>query len=148
MALVSVISLSIVDYAGNKKSLPIYVPATTTLAAAQVIADKVMASIDQVIDGQIIQASVQLGLTLETGIKASPVTGNLVNEGALLQFSATGSSYAHSAFVPSWSNAFFNDMIPLAGVELNAVIGAFVDSTDKDGNALAAFREGIRKFRK
>lgn len=149
MALVHTIGVGIIDYTGSKKSMTLYCPATVSLATLQTEMNTYLPAIDAVIDGQIVDSQVTLGLTLPGGMKTSPVAGNTVREGALEAYSAAATAFRFSYYVPSWKNAGFagNDVLN-TGVYATANGAPIIFASDRDGNALVSFLGGRRTFRK
>jgi len=157
MALVSVASIGIVDSSGNRKTLPVYFPATNTLAEIQTEINSLVPLLDTAIAGKIADASVTLALTLPAGLKANAVGGdNTVHEGALLTYDAANTAFSYSLFIPSFLNGLFEgdtvSLTNLAGAA-EALIGEIEDggdaaATDRQGNDLTAYISGRRAFRK
>src|SRR6187549_120220 len=108
MAVVSVLSYSIVDDDGNAKSMPLYIPASVAISAIQSFSDTLAPLLDDCIDGVINAVTLMVGLTLPGGLKSSPVAGSNVQEGALWSFDVTASNYNFSIFVPAWAQTFFS----------------------------------------
>lgn len=153
----NILSISIQDHSGNTKSLPLFFDDTTTLAELQAYATDFLPALDAVIDGKIVGATVELGITLPGGLKSSAVDGNTVHEGANLTYSAEGTEYAHTIYVPTWVNAGFAGDTPLTTGGYATVQGDLagqvpestgVESTDKYGNDLSTYIRGKRAFRK
>lgn len=150
MALVNVISIGIKDFVGNRKTVALFTPATLTLANLQTLTDNLLPDLDAVIDGQIVDVSVQLALTVVAGLKSAPVAGNTVREGANLTYDAANTDYAYSVYIPSWENAGFAGDAVLVTTPYDALEGDFttLSVSDRDGNALTSFSTGKRTFRK
>jgi len=150
MALVNVLSIGITDFTGKRKTIALFTPATLSVANLQTLSDNLLPDLDAVIDGQITDVSVQLALTVVSGLKAEPVEGNTVREGANLTYTVENSDYAYSAYIPSWENAGFEGNVVLT----SGVYGTLEDDfttlsvSDRDANALTAFIKGVRTFRK
>lgn len=156
MALVNTISFQITDFAGGVKSMTVYFPATATAAEMAEFVTDFSPLLDEVIDGKITAATVTTQATLPGGLKADPVSGNTVHEGALLSYDAADTVYTHSVFVPSWENAGFSGDTVLATGDYDAVQDAFVSGavddapfpSDRYANDLTSYSGGVRKFRK
>jgi len=149
MAIVSTIGIRIRDYVGGEKSMPLYVPATVSLATIQSELNTYLPELDAVIDGKIELAVVTIGLTLPGGLKGTPVTGHTVREGALNGYEAAATDFRYSLFVPSWEEAgFAGNTVLDTGAYATANGGPIVFASDKDGNALTTFLSGRRTFRK
>ena len=149
MAIVSVIGTSVQDMDGSEKAMPLYIPATVSLADIQTAMNTVLPALDAVIDGVILRSFVTIGLTLPSGLKGSAIDGQDVHNGALDAYSAAATLYRWSNYVPSWKAAGFND-----GTVINTgVYNTYIDTiaslfSDKDGNLLDAFLEGKKVRRK
>lgn len=145
-----VVSIGIVDFAGERKTLPLFFPTEDSVAAIQGKMDTLLPLLDAVIDGKVADVSVQLNLSVVAGLKGAAVSGNTVHEGANLQYDVTASDYIHTPYVPTWENAGFAG----PSVLTSTVYGAFetgiitAGATDKNGLALSAFIAGKRAFRK
>jgi len=153
MALVSVISIGIEDYTGGKKkrkTLPLYVLATMTLAQIQTLVNDFTAELDGAIDGKIVDAGVFIALSIPGTLKADPIVGNTVHEGAGLSFDAANTAYSYGVYIPSWKNAGFSgdqvDMQAPFSTAVNEFLAVSV--TDEDGNDLVSYQGGERTFRK
>jgi hypothetical protein len=145
------------DYSGDEKSHPVYFDDGADFAAIQAWATAALPDLDGDIDGQIVEATVTLNVTLPAGLKSTAADGNRVREGANLTYAVTGSSYVNTLYVPSWANDHFNmdtvDVGDTSGTyvyDLHHAVGATggAQPTDKYGNANAEFVKGIRAFRK
>lgn len=148
MALVHAIGIGVRDSAGNKKSITLYMLATATLTDVQDAVTAFITDLDPVIDGKPESAQVTIELTVPA-VKADPVVGNIVKEGALLSYSAADTAYQFSAYIPSWEDAGFsgNDVLETgAYATLQGEIAATF--TDRDGNALDTLVNARRAFRK
>jgi hypothetical protein len=153
MALVQVGSIGLRDYTGGKKArktLPVYVDNSLTLANIQTLFDSFLPDLDAAIDPIIEDASINLQLTLPGGLKSTAGTGTTVHEGALLHFDAANTNYVFDPYVPGWKQAGFSgDTVLNTGVYAT-LIGDFISLSivDKQGNALSTFENGSRVFRK
>jgi hypothetical protein len=150
VAVVSVISVSVQDEAGDEKSTPFYILGTTSLADIQTGVNTLLPLMDAVIDGVILRAQVTIGLTLPMGLKSAPTPdGQDVHNGALNAYSAAATAYRWSNYVPSWMRGgFTGDVVDNTG-DFNTYIDEVAALyTDKDGNALDAFLEGKKVRRK
>ncbi len=149
MAVVSVIGVRVRDYVGGEKSIPFYILGTTSVADIQTAVNSLLTDLDPVIDGKIEAAFVTIGLTVPGGLKADPVAGHTVREGALLSYDAADTDYRWSSYIPSWEEAgFTGNTVLITGAygTLEGEIAALF--TDKDGNVLDSFISGKRTFRK
>lgn len=155
MALVSIISFGITDFAGKRKSFPIYVPATATLAQMQAWATAGAPILDALIDGKIDDVSFTLAGTLPGGLKADAVSGNTVREGALWAWDAATTDFEYGDYMPSAANAdFVGDTLDDTNTDVTDWIaqmtasGAGTEATDRYGNDITAYIRGRRTFRK
>jgi hypothetical protein len=155
MAVVSVLSYSIVDDDGNAKSMPIYIPAGATVANIQAFSDAMAPLLDDVLDGVINAVTLSIGLTLPGGLKSSPVAGSNVQEGALISFDVASSNYSHSIFVPAWAQAFFSgSQVTLEDTEPGLFATQMVSGSntiapsDRAGLDLTSVLSGSKRFRK
>jgi len=140
----------------NDRSLPMYLPNATTLAQAQAFMTAFAVLLDNVVGAVLAEANVQLPLTLPGGIKSASDAGTELRRGALLDFSASGTSYQHGIWVPGWDLAGFsgNDVLVSGDygtfeTSLLSVIGASgAAPTDRYGNDLTTYNGGRKSFRK
>jgi len=153
MALVQAGSVSLRDYVGGtegKKSFPLYLDDSLTLANIQTLFNTFLPDLDAAIDPVVESAQVSLNLTLPGGLKSTPGTGTTVHEGALLHFTAANTNYVYDPYIPGWSQAgFTGNVVDDTGVYAT-LIGEFITLSlvDKNGNAITAFQDGKRTFRK
>lgn len=153
MAVVSVLSYQITDADGNKKSLPVYVPASVTLANLQAYSDATVALLDDTIDGQITGITALVGLTTPGGLKGTPVAGSNVQEGALLSFGIASSNYTFGMFIPAFAQENFSDA-SVVDENITDFIAQIVTGsnstapTSREGLDLDAYLGGEKRFRK
>lgn len=148
MALTDYISIEITDYTGKPKSVQLFVPTPNTIAGLQALADVTAPLLDAAVDGQITGVSATFALTIPSGMKSSPVTGNTVREGALLSYSLEEGAGTNSTYIPSWENAGFAGNTVLTTGDYDAVEDDLVQYTNRFAVAQEAFVGGVRKFRK
>jgi len=148
MALTTIISYHVRDYTGDRKSIPYFVPAGGTISGAQGLADVTAPLLDAAIDAKIESISVTFQLDLPGGMKSAAAVGNTVHEGADISFSADDTIYRYTTYVPSMKNTQFTGNTLNNSGASGAVITDLNQFTDKDGNALDAYLEGKRAFRK
>lgn len=150
MALVHTVSVAILDYLGETKTIPLYIPSTVSLATLDSILDTTLNALDDAIDGQIKSVAVTLSRDLPSGLKSSPVTGKDVHNGANLTYDPADTDFAWSVFIPTWEEAGFSGQEVLT----SGVYGTFEDQlvtdnwTDRNGNTLENFVDGNRTRRK
>jgi hypothetical protein len=148
MGLTNIISYGIIDYTGKKKTVPYFIPSGGTISGAQGLVDVTAPLIDLAIDGFIKDITMTIALDVPGGIKTAALVGNLVREGALIDFSADGTIYRWSTYFPSWKNTgFAANSVTNTGAFAN-VITDLNQFSDKYDNALVAYLEGVRTFRK
>jgi len=148
MGLTNIISYGVIDYTGRKKTIPYFIPSGGTIVGAQGLADVTAPLIDAAIDAYIADIQMTIALDLPGGIRTSANVGNTVREGALIDFSADSTIYRWSTYFPSWRNTQFTGNTVNntgAGADVITDLGQFVD---KYNNALVAYLEGVRTFRK
>lgn len=148
MALTDIISIAVQDYTGGRKTIPYFVPSGSTVAALQALFDTTAALVDLGIDPKIVGGAVTIQLSLPGGLKSSPIVGNTIHEGALVDFSVDSSIYRWGTYFPGWKNTGFSgNIVDNSGAFANIItdLGQYVA---KDGNALNAYIEGTRRFRK
>ncbi len=155
MALVDVVSFGLLDFAGNRKSFPVYIPNTATLAQAQAWITAGAPILDALVDAAIESVSITLAGTLPGGLKGSPVSGNTVHEGALWAWDAAATNYEYGDYMPSVANGQFNlDDLDLTSTDVTDWIaqmtssGAGTEATDRYANDITGFIRGRRRFRK
>lgn len=156
----SIISLTIQDADGDKKSVALYWPNTDISSSDldAVILD-FAGAMDAVIDGKIVAVSVTRAHDVPAGLKASPVANCEVQKGALLHFRRAGQTRIYSIFVPTWTPAKFtidavNDAA--SGVSTlttmlfttNTQASGDVALSDEFGNDLSSYVNGEKTFRK
>jgi hypothetical protein len=149
MALVSVIGVAMQDYAGDEKSMPLYIPATTSLGDIQTAMTALLPNLDAVTNAVILRSFVTIELTLPGGLKGAALTNQDIHNGALNAYSAASTAYRWSNYVPAWNPAGFTGNV----VNNTGAYNTYIDQvaslfSDKDGNLLDAFLEGKKVRRK
>lgn len=154
MASVDIISFTLRDEDPDRKSMPLYVPAGNSVADLQSMSDAIASGLNTVTGLVVESSTLTKALTLPNGLRTTPVAGYEVQRGALLGFDVTDSDYRESIFVPGWLNAgFAGNNVVNSGNYANfiaAILAAYGSAqvSDKDGNLLAAFLSGRKRFRK
>ena len=155
MATVHVVSVGVLDDGGNAGSIPFYVPSTATIAQVQAWLDAMLPNLDTVTGAKINRASVSLALDVVAGLKATAIVDHPLQYGGLFSFSADGTPYRQSVYVPAIDQGIVTgeevDTSPQFVVDWLAdlVTGdGTVAPSDKYGNDLTAFLEARVKFRK
>jgi len=144
------IAVSLEDAAGGRKSYVYYGASDLDLAGAQTTLTNSAPKLDAVTDARIVRASVFFPLTLPGGLKSSAVDDQRVREGALLSYSADGTAFRFSSYVPGWKTAGFaadSDVVLNSGAYAT-FISDLLNYSNDDAAALIAFLEGHRTFRK
>jgi hypothetical protein len=148
VGLTNIISYGLIDYTGSKKTVPYFVPAGGTIAGAQGLVDVTAPLLDAVVDAYISDIQMTIQLSVPGGLKVAALVGNTVHEGALIDYSAAGTIYRWGTYFGSWKNTGFSgNTVNNSGAYANLItdLGQFVD---KDDNALVAYLQGTRRFRK
>lgn len=153
---VDIASFTIKDATGDSKSIAVYfVHGGATLAQIVSYVQGLAGVVDAVTDGVLIAANLTVGVTLPGGIKTD-VTGDPdIQRGALMGYTADGTPYKHSVWVPAFiDSGFTGDVVD----DANAAVQAFNDylitvlngnhATDKFENDLTDFIAGVKSFRK
>lgn len=129
MADTNLLSVTLIGDQEDKKAVDVFFPSASTFAQIQAFATEFLPLLDAVIGGKILEASVNLGITLPGGLKADPEAGSDVHVGGLLTFDVADTEYSHGLYVPSWK-FFTGNLVNLAG----AGVGAFItEIEDGDG---------------
>jgi len=148
MGLSNIISYGVIDYTGDKKTIPYFIPAGGTIAGAQGLVDVTAPLIDAAIDAYISDIQMTISLAIPGGLKGAALVGNTVHEGALIDFSVTGSIYRWGTYFGSWKNTgFTGNVVNNSGAYAN-VITDLAQFVTKDDEALNAYLSGTRRFRK
>lgn len=142
------VSISLQDASGKRTAIRYFMDPTTTASQAQTAWTATSPKLDAVIDARIIGARVTLPLDLTGSEKASAVDGNRLIEGALLGYSADGTTHRYGFYVPSWKNAGFSGDVVLNTGAYATFISDMLNYSDDNARALLAFLGGERKSRK
>lgn len=153
---VHVVSVQVTDDGGKSATvIGLYVPDTVTIAQLQAWLNIFLPDLDVITAGKITRAGVNLGLTLPGGLKATAVNDRPVNNGANMSFSAAGTSYRSTVWIPAIDQGLVTGQVLQTGDALftdfktDLVTGdGTVAPTDKFGNDLTAFLSGDLSFRK
>lgn len=153
MALVNVVSIGVHDFRTTKsgrKTIPLYVDASLSLANINTLLADFLPKLDTVIDPVIQDVSVSLQLTLPGGLKTDAVFGQTVNNGANLSYDAAATDFAYGIYIPGWAEAGFAGDTVINTGDYAALIDDFVtlSITNQYGAALDAFITGLRVRRK
>jgi len=148
MGLTNIISYGVIDYTGRKKTIPYFIPSGGTIVGAQGLADVTAPLIDLAIDAYISDIQLTISLDLPGGLRSTANVGNTVREGALIDFSADSTIYRWGTYFPSWRNTGFTGNTVINSGAGGNVITDLNQFVDKYNNALLAYLEGVRTFRK
>ncbi len=157
MADSNLVSLHLVDDAGNRKTIEVFFPTSFTLAQLQGWATQFATDVDGAIGAVIEKMTVTLGLTIPGGVKSTPDAGSNAHVGGLATFDAAGTTYSFGMYFPTWALFTGNDMDVTSGsapdVITDLVTGVTVSGTpitpsDKFANDLVALLKHKRVQRK
>lgn len=150
----SLLSFSILDDDADRRNVNLFFDGAVTPAALAAYATAYEPLLDAVIDGQIIEASYTVILTLAGGLKAAPVAQSEVQKGANFSY-ANASRYAHGIWVPSFKPTLFvGDTVNLAGAGVGAYNTAHITGiagtapTNGLGFDLTSLKKATKNFRK
>jgi len=153
---VHVVSIGVTDDGGKTATVAgITVPDSVTIAQLQTWLDAFLADLDVLTAAKITRAGVNLGLTLPAGLKATATLDRPVNNGANMSFSAAGTSYRHTVWIPAIDQGLVTGQVLQTGDALFSDFKTMMvtgDGTvapcDKFENDLTAFLAGDLSFRK
>lgn len=150
MAEVHTVSIGVVDYLGGRKTIPMYIPATVSIATLDSILDTTLNAIDDTIDGVIADVSVNFARPLPSGLKTSAVSGKDVHNGANLTFDPADTEFAYSIYFPTWEEAGFAGQTVLTTGVYDTLQDTLISDnwTDRAGNTLETYTTGARVRRK
>jgi len=151
------VSISIGAEDGDK-SIPTYLPDSTTLAQAQGFLTGFAPLIDAITGGVIQSASVSFDLTLPGGLKTDQVGDVSVHRGGLFGYRNT-SPYKWSQFVPTLTESLFiGEAVNVGDTDVGAyatamedgitVSGTAIQPTNEYGNDLTSNVTATQSFRK
>lgn len=101
MAAVFNLSYGALGEHGPKKRHNLFIPrGALTLGQLQSFSDSYAAMLDAVVDTQIVDAQIVIGISLPAGLKASPADGSDAGRGGRLSFSVNGSAYSQGVYLP------------------------------------------------
>lgn len=147
------------DDKGARSLVEIYLPSATTIALAQDFIDDVAPLIEALITGAIERVGICLSGALPGGLRANPLAGSDVEEGARFIFNSAG-GFSTSLRIPTFDEQYVLDNSNLvdtaAGAVTSFVAGmtaglATVQPTDyrsADITSLKSAREDFQRSRK
>jgi len=140
-----VLSISLLDDRGKYRAVNYYVASAATLAQVQTWLDAHINLLEACVGGKIASITLQFAMAITDPDTATPVIDCPTDQGALAGFTATGTGYKHSIYLPT-----FRKTLITAGEVVDA--GAFaawyadilaggtgVVVTDKSARALSGF---------
>jgi hypothetical protein len=148
------VSITLRDRAGDRSSIYIPFPATTTVAQMSSFAEAFVVALDPVTDSVIEQLGISLKLGLPAGLKTIP--GNQLNQvGALFNFDLNATRYTHSIRVPAIRiTKLSGDSINLTDTEVQALINVLTSGSggalpsDRFGNDILALNSASMSYRR
>lgn len=159
MALVH-IGYRIRDDDGDTSTMAIVVPlGSLTLAEIEEFSQEFASLLDEVTDGVIEALNVTIGIDLPGGLATTPVTNCEVQKGALMSFTANGTTYRYSVRVPAYTpGKFSGNEVDVTDTDFIAVRDALISGLDATGtqvqpcdkyeNDLLSYIEGVKSFRR
>jgi hypothetical protein len=154
MALVSAISMSVVDDRGKSESVVVYVPADATLEEIQAFSNELVTALNSVTGGFIESSTVTINLSLPAGIRSGADADAFNTTGAILGFSAANTIYRQSIRIPaivpnlvSGGEVVADHALLMAVRNLMISGNAATDPVDKYGNDINGFIGASMSFR-
>lgn len=156
----SIISITVQDADGDKKSVALYWPNSDINSAdIDAVVLDLAGAMDAVIDGKIIAVNVTRAHEVPEGLKGSPVANCEVQKGALLHFRRADQTRVYSVYIPTWTPAKFTlDAVNDAASGVSTLTGMLVTTntqasgdvaiSDEFGNDLESYINGEKVFRK
>lgn len=123
----TLLSFGVIDDAGATKRVPVFLPASMTLAQITGFSDLFAALLNDAIDGVIQDVQVTFNIAVPGGLRTTPVADSTVRRGADLTFS-NASRYKWPLYVPAWSLTLITGGdIDIADPNASDLISAYVD---------------------
>jgi len=151
------LGIQITDEGGRKRNVVYPVQSTATVAQIQTFVDAHLDKLDNVVGGLVTGAFVTLSLSiggLAQG-KGAAVADHSVKNGGLLGFTATGTKYRASIYVPSFLGTLIDAQDSIADAGATAVLitsilsgEANISICDLAGRDLVSFLGGNAVHRK
>lgn len=145
MALVNMISYSLLDIRGQRGQVQVFVPQAATIAQITALSDLVAAALDDVTGAKIVSASVSMAIELPAGLKSTATQDCFVQTGLNLAFDAANTGYRHTAHIPALLPTLITDgEIDDSGNLIDALSTLFTAGdtttlpTDSNGNDLVS----------
>jgi hypothetical protein len=150
----ALLSFTILDADGDRKSTKIFFPSATTPAQLIAFGTAYAPLLDAVIGGKVERARYSVDLTLPGGLKAAPDALSEVQFAARASFD-NASRYAWGDYWPSFKPALFTgDIVSVGGIGVQPLIDAYVVGlagvapSDGHENDLTAYLSGTKVFLK
>lgn len=150
-------SVTILDSLGVTASAPFYLqfPDASTLAEINTAVQAILTDLDDVTDGQILRATIEIDAILPGGLKSAPVAGSEVERGGLFNWFQTGIKYKFGVLVPALSASVVVDgKIDLSNVAVSTflalvtAIGGDAEWVSTAGRLLTTLADALIVFRK
>lgn len=156
MASPVIVSTRITAPNNEPRSMPVFLPNSTTLAQAQAFMTAFATLLDNVTDGVVAKAEVTLPLTIPGSVKGSANAGASLNVGALIDYAVNGSAYTFGLWVPGWQPAgFVGNALVHSGAYaafidgmLNTIGASGAQPVDRYNNDLMTWTGGRKSTRK
>jgi hypothetical protein len=151
---IHILSLSILDDEGSLRAVNYHLADTATLAQVQTFLDAHLNKLEALVGGVINSATINLGLTLTAPNNILPLVDHPVDNGAIAGFSAVGTAYRHSIYLPTFRKSLITaGVVDVAGAFTTWYTSllngeAVIDLTNKAGQSLQAFLSSKRTNRK
>lgn len=147
------LSFTCVGSAGKPKTIPVWLPAASTLADATTYAQAFVTAVEDCIDPYVQKASVIFEIDISGQTKAAPDGTTRTHDGARFLFDTAG-RYGAGVWFPGWKPAFLSDTDIVVALATTALKAAFtaglggIAPTDGNGNDITAFLKGKFAYRK
>lgn len=149
-----ILSWTLQDDRGQKRAAVYYVNSNATLIQMQAFVTAHLSLIEACIGGVVSAVSVQIPLNIVAPGNLIPVPDCPTDEGAIAAFSATGTGYRQSLYLPTFRKTLITaGEIVIAGAVTNWYTSLLtgegqVDVQDKAGRGLVAFLSSRKSNRK
>jgi hypothetical protein len=136
-------------------TVPVYVPTGFTVAELLTYGQAVAEDLDDLTGLQITAMTLSTQLALPVGLKATPTDGYDINKAVNFSYDAANTDYRHTIRVPGvLSTLLVGELVldtdPIVTAWNSDMVSgdATVDPSDKYGNDLTGFIQGVVSFRK
>lgn len=150
-------SVTIADSLGVSASVPFYLqfPDSSTLAQVNTAIQAILTDLDDVTDGQILRATIEIDAILPGGLKSGPVAGSEVERGGLFNWYQTGIKYKFGVLVPALAASVIvdgkinlGDTAVTTFLALITAIGGDAEWVSTAGRLLTTLADALIVFRK